>query len=99
MSAYAISKICYLVEHDPAFRLQILEDPETTLHGFPVSGWERAAFLAGDVAALFDLGVPALLLNRLQIYGIVGLTPEIYGKRMRYHRKSAGCVASTHAAT
>jgi hypothetical protein len=83
MSAYAIAKICYLVQHDPGFRADMLEDPGKAVAPFPLSRVERQALLAGDVAALQAAGVHPILLNRLHRYGAVGLTAERYARRMQ----------------
>jgi hypothetical protein len=83
MSAYAVAKICYLVQHDPRFRAAMLEDPGQAVAAFPLRQGEREALLAGDVAALQAAGVHPILLNRLQRYDVAGLTAERYARRMQ----------------
>lgn len=86
MTAYDLSKICYLIQFDLEFRRRILDDPQAAIEQFQLNPEERLAFLSGDVGALHALGVHPLLLLRLQRYGVVGLTQEQYMNRMRRRR-------------
>lgn len=83
MSAYAISKICHLVDKDPNFRERVLRDPAAAVAGFRLTDVERSALLAGDVRRLHDLGTHGFLLGRLPRYGAFGLDRENYPRRMK----------------
>ena len=44
---------------------------------------ERSALLAGDVGALYRMGVNAFLMNYLARFEVCGLNGQIYNERMR----------------
>ncbi|MBI2357366.1 MAG: hypothetical protein HYV04_00345 [Deltaproteobacteria bacterium] len=83
MSIYLINKICYLAEHDPELREKLRRDPAAAIAGFELSEEERSAFLRGDVAKLHELGAHDYLLGHLRRYELLGLTREIYTRRMK----------------
>jgi hypothetical protein len=83
MSLYGINKVCHLTQTDLAFREQMRTDPAGAIADFPLTDEERAAFLTGDVAKLYQLGAHGFLLSRLPRFGSLGLTRDEYIKRMR----------------
>jgi hypothetical protein len=83
VSTYAVHKICHLIDKDSAFRDRVLAAPERALADFRLSDAERAAFLAGDVRTLHDLGAHGFLLGRLPRHGVFGLDRDNYVVRMK----------------
>lgn len=83
MSIYNVNKICYLAEHDVAFRDRMRQDPSHAIGEFELSEEERYALLQGDVATLHQLGAVDYLLGHLRRHQIVGLTRDIYKQRMK----------------
>ena len=65
MSVYAVNKICRDALHDPAFREAVKRDPAAAIASRDVSGDERQALLAGDVAWLYDQGCHPFLMSYL----------------------------------
>lgn len=86
MSIYNVNKVCYLVQHDPAFRERMREDPAQALADFQLTDEERQALLAGDVGRLCRLGAHSFLLGHLQRFQLVGLTMESYVRSIRTAR-------------
>lgn len=86
MSVYTVHKVCYLVLHDPAFRERLREEPAGALADFRLTDEERGALLQGDVGRLYQLGAHAYLLGHLLRFKLLGLTPELYAKRIRAGR-------------
>lgn len=83
MSTYEIDRICYRALHDKPFRDALIRDPKLAIAEISLTEDERAAFLAGDVRKLFDMGAHPLLLSRLTRWNILGLSEDIYIERMR----------------
>ncbi len=83
MSVYLLNKICYLVQHDVELRERLRSDPAAALSGWALSPEERRDLVEGDVAALYRRGVHPVLLVRLQVHGIAGLTEERYSEAIR----------------
>ena len=83
MSAYGVNKACYLMQVDPGFRERVRADPAAALAELPLTATERDALLSGDVAALSRLGAADILLSRIPRFGLLNLTREQYGRRMR----------------
>jgi hypothetical protein len=83
MSAYGINKVCYLVQADLDFREKLRTQPAVALEGLPLSDEERKALLAGDVAALHQMGGLDFLLSNLARFGSFSLTRDLYVERMR----------------
>ena len=65
MSVYAINKICYRALHDIPFREAVQRDPAGAIADLPLTGEERQALLAGDVARLYEWGVHPFLMGHL----------------------------------
>ena len=63
MSAYALNKMLREVNQNSASREAFKTDPAAFASRFPLSDEERAAFLAGDIRALYRLGAHGLILR------------------------------------
>jgi hypothetical protein len=83
MSIYSVHKVCHRVVHDPGFRERMREDPAKALADFRLTDEEREALLRGDVGRLYRLGAHAYLLGHLLRFQLLGLTPEVYARRIR----------------
>ena len=83
MSVYALNKICRDALHDQAFRAELARDPAAAIANCDLTDDERALFLAGDVARLYELGVHSFLMSHLTRWGLLGLTTEVYSERIR----------------
>jgi hypothetical protein len=83
MSIFAVNHLCREVLRDHAFRAAMKSDPAKALGLLDLSDDERRALLAGDVGALYRMGVNAFLMNYLARFEICGLNVEIYNQRMR----------------
>lgn len=83
MSVYAVNKICRDALHDPAFREAVKRDPAAAIASRDVSGDERRALLAGDVAWLYDHGCHPFLMSYLTRWELFGLKPIVYTERIR----------------
>lgn len=83
MSIFAVNYLCREVLRDHAFRAAMKSDPAAALAPLDLSADERRALLAGDVGALFRMGVNAFLMGYLARFEVCGLNVEIYNQRMR----------------
>ena len=83
MSTYFVNAICNRTVHDPEFRAAMKADPAKAIDTYDLTDAERAALLGGEVGALAKMGAHTFLLGHLSRYGLVGLTDELYGERMR----------------
>jgi hypothetical protein len=83
MSVYAVNKIAYRAQHDPAFREALRTDPARAVADLPLTGEERQALLVGNVARLYQLGAHPYLLGHLPRFQLLGLNRESYGKQMK----------------
>jgi hypothetical protein len=93
MSIYAVNKLCRQTLHDLSLRQALKNEPEKTVAAWPLTGEERAALLAGDVARLYELGAHPYLLSYLTRYELFGLTVPVYSERMRAAHEPAGSPA------
>jgi hypothetical protein len=83
MSLYALTKICQVARsRDAGFIERLKTEPGVVLNEFRLTDQERSALMAGDVAWLYDRGVPGLLLAALARAGVFGLTMPIYLERI-----------------
>lgn len=82
-AAYLVDRFCYHVHRDPAFRERVRADPVGVLDTTQLDPDYRDLLLAGDVAELYRRGAHPVLLLRLAVYHVFGLTPEIYSDRIR----------------
>ena len=85
MSVISINHLCRDVTRNPVLRQAFLNDPAGELNKYPrkFTAAEQSALLAGDVGALYQMGVNAYLMGYLARYGLFGLTSEIYSTRVR----------------
>jgi hypothetical protein len=90
VSLYAMATICQRTRRETGFAERLKTDPAGVLNDFRLTDLERSAFLAGDVAWLYDHGVPGLLLGALARAGVFGLTMPIYLERIKTARPPAG---------
>jgi len=87
MSLYAVAKVCQMArERQPGFVERLKAEPDAVLNEFRLTHQERSALLAGDVAWLYDYGVPGLLLGALARAGVFGLTMPLYLDRIQSAR-------------
>ena len=83
MSIFAVNHLCRELLRDHAFRAAMKADPAKTLSTLDLTDAERKALLAGDVGALYRMGVNAFLMNYLPRFEVCGLNPQSYNERMR----------------
>ena len=83
MSVYAVNYLCREVLRDHAFRAAMKSDPAAAIAKYDLSEAERTALLAGDVAALYRMGVNAFLMGYLPRFEVCGLTMPVYNERIR----------------
>ena len=83
MSLYAIHKMLYLLRNDAAFEERIVDDAAAVLDEIGLDDEERSALEAGDVRALYEMGVHVYLLGGLSRRGLFGITRENYIRRMK----------------
>lgn len=62
MSLYGVQKAMYLLKKDRGLQERFKQDAARALEGHEVSAVERDALAAGDLAALYRMGVHPLLL-------------------------------------
>jgi hypothetical protein len=90
MTAYAINKVCWLVEFDEAFRERLRRDMPGVLAEFRLAPDEARAFEQGDVATLYRRGGHPFLLQSLARNGIAGLDRQLYRQRLEVVLLSSG---------
>ena len=56
MSRYAINSLLYHLKKDVNLRTRFLEDPRATIGDADLTDEERAAFIAGDMRKINELG-------------------------------------------
>jgi len=83
MSIFAVNHLCRELLRNHAFRAAMKADPAKALASLDLTEAERGALLAGDVGALFRMGVNAFLMNYLPRFEVCGLNAESYNQRMR----------------
>ena len=83
MSIFAVNHLCREVLRDHAFRAAMKADPAKALAPLDLTEEERRALVAGDVGALYRMGVNGFLMGYLARYEVCGLNIEIYNQRMR----------------
>lgn len=83
MSTFAVNYLCRELLRDHAFRAAMKADPAKALAGLDLTDDERRALLAGDVGALYRMGVNGFLMGYLMRFEVCGLNLEIYNQRMR----------------
>ena len=83
MSVFAVNHLCRELLRDHKFRAAMKADPAAALAGLDLTKAERDALLAGDVAALYRMGVNSFLMGYLCRFEVCGLTLDIYNSRIR----------------
>jgi hypothetical protein len=83
MSVYAVNYLCRELVRDHDFRAAMKADPATALAKCDITQEERDALLAGDVAALYRMGVNSFLMGYLCRFEVCGLTLDVYNSRIR----------------
>lgn len=83
MSVFAVNHLCRELLRDHAFRAAMKADPAAALAPLDLAADERRALLAGDVGALFRMGVNAFLMGYLARFEVCGLNVPTYNERMR----------------
>jgi hypothetical protein len=81
MSVYAVNHLLRQLLRDPTFRAAMKDDPAAALAKLDLTDAEREALLAGDVAALYRMGVNSFLMGYLVRFEILSL--ETYNTRIR----------------
>lgn len=83
MSITSINCLCRDIARNPALRRALQSDPQSELARYPreFSEVERTALLAGDVRALYQMGVNSHLLSNLARYNLFGLDMQSYLER------------------
>ena len=56
MSRYAVNSLLYRLKKDPAFRARFTADAATAIADVDLTEAERAAFVAGDMRTINELG-------------------------------------------
>ena len=56
MSRYAINSLLYLLKKDANLRARFIEDPRAAIADADLTDAERAAFIAGDMRTINELG-------------------------------------------
>ena len=82
MSIFAVNHLCREVLRNHAFRAAMQSDPAKALAAVDLTDEERGNLLAGDVGALYRMGVNAFLMNYLARFEVCGLNTETYNQRM-----------------
>ncbi len=83
MTAYRINRLCWGLDEDEDLAERLLADPAGELARWGLTAEERAAFVAGDVAALYRLGGHPFLLQYLSRHGLFGLNRDVYQQRIK----------------
>lgn len=56
MSRYAINSLLYHLKKDPGLRARFMKDPRAAIADADLTDAERAAFIAGDMRQINELG-------------------------------------------
>ena len=83
MSVLALNHLCRELLRDHKFRTAMKADPTAATANLDLTAEERAALLAGDVAALYRMGVNSFLMGYLCRFEVCGLTLDVYNARIR----------------
>lgn len=83
MSVYAVNHAMRELLRDRDFRAAMKADPAKALAKLDLTDAERNAILAGDVAALYRMGVNSFLMGYMPRFEVCGLNQQIYNERIR----------------
>jgi Aromatic-ring-opening dioxygenase LigAB, LigA subunit len=92
MSRYGVEEVLYRIRTDPARLQEFREDPAAALADAALTAAERAALGAGDVEALYRMGVHPFLLFELVRHGLFGLDVGSYLASVRRAVSAGGQV-------
>ena len=87
MSVFAVNYLCREVLRDHAFRAAMKADPAKALAGLDLTDDERRALIAGDVGALYRMGVNGFLMGYLARFEVCGLN---IAELQRAHARGEG---------
>ena len=90
MSVFAVNHLCRELLRDHAFRAAMKADPAAALARLNLTDAERQALLAGDVAALYRMGVNSFLMGYMPRFEVLGLNQQVYNERIRTAAPQAG---------
>src|SRR5262249_44991944 len=83
LTVFAVNYLCREVLRDHDFRAAMKADPAKALADLDLTDEERRALIAGDVGALYRMGVNGFLMGYLARFEVCGLNIGIYNERMR----------------
>jgi hypothetical protein len=83
LSVYEVNRFCHRLTTDPVHRAAARDNLPAALDRFDLTPAERQAISEGEVGFLLAHGAHPLLLVRLHVYGIGGLTEAAYSERVR----------------
>jgi hypothetical protein len=83
MTIFAVNYLCREVLRDHGFRAAMKADPAKALAPLDLTDAERNALVAGDVGALYRMGVNGFLMGYLARFEVCGLNIASYNERMR----------------
>jgi hypothetical protein len=83
MTIFAVNYLCREVLRDHDFRAAMKADPAKALAGLDLTDEERRSLIAGDVGALYRMGVNGFLMGYLARFEVCGLNIGTYNERMR----------------
>jgi hypothetical protein len=78
MSVFAVNYLCREVLRDHAFRAAMKADPAKALADLDLTDDERGALIAGNVGALYRMGVNGFLMGYLARFEVCGLNVPNY---------------------
>lgn len=90
MSLYAVQKLIYQLNRDPAIRTQYQRDFEGLLAGYELTDEERRAFRESDIGLLYVMGVNGQLL--MHYAALRGYEWNAYIEAMREGERKYGPV-------
>ncbi len=82
MSIYQVTKLCYRMIHDLAFREAMQSDPETAMAALALTDEERDLLRRGQVGKLYEMGAHPFLLSHISRFALFGVTVERYSDAM-----------------
>jgi hypothetical protein len=86
MAPFDVDRVCWRIVHDPAFYEQVQADPQAAIADVGLTDEERRLLLAGDVGALYELGVSGFLMEHLANWRAFGVGHESYSDLIRQAR-------------
>lgn len=90
MSLYAVQKLIYQLNRDPAVRTHFEQDFAGLLANYDLTGDERRAFREGDIGLLYVMGVNGQLL--MHYAALCGYEWNAYLEAMREGERKYGPV-------